>query len=1366
MSSQNNEGVFFLDDIGSPPSAPPRGLTSSPIQGASTTPTETANSSRGSSPTASPHKSVVDMPSVGQGQGSSIGNQASSASTFLGPPAAPIPKHSSSTTSTLLGTSLHKRPIHATPSAPSPLARASIVPHSSDCDSSSNDSAVLSDEEEDCMDVADMNMEFRQAIDAHAGSASAHKEKFSLGSPRNQALNERTDGERVGVGSYGGMFTPGSLLRGKRSDSGSSQSQGSNSSGAVSVPSHKDFGTSHAPVFEGSPSPLSYQAYPRQRSESFGSSMDPLMVNTNSGEGMRKRSDSIGSAGGHPPGTIGGLGSLLGFSTTIPERRRTIDKGKGKEVWPVDTAVSGSMGTSVGTSSTMSPKASPRRERGSLRATASLAGDRYVDMSVPPLVSCSLTLTHRWRSPGKSRRFSEYSGSEGRRLSISSSSGLSRSFAAPIVPHAISTISPLNPLPSPWGNSGDDLKGTSRSATSDSPTSSSSGAIRLNPVPSSVRLATDLLKSTPNASSNDSSMIIPPLSAGMSRQTGSDARQHQDSDLTATMPSTPVATRNATPEEVPVLGDASGNLPLVSSALTNEPESNLSSSPVRFTKTSNRVRPSLPPPSAFTLLNDPPVESPPLAQEELPFTADRTTWLGPASATDMPALGVLGKGLTAAPRDRSLSATDAMSSSDTNQAGVGLGINVSTSYGTRLSTKPFAHDNAGLRRTGERSLHSANYEWTDPEGDAARHANLIMQTRRAKLQKWRPASAERDDRAFGPTATLAPPRLGRTLSASGFETGPENLSAWKFQKTAPASVRQGEALIDESISSAAGSLKFPKSSLSPAAINLQEGFNLEVPFSDSTREGKIPMEKVPSTESTVNGIEWVDWLDEYKKYKEAKIRSEEENTLQPGLSNASSPQQSAPQTSLLFPSIPSENADKESKSAPSQVSPHFSKQSTPETAPQLDTTSKPPPAARSQETSSSKLSRALSHTGEVLQRTASRTDSKRLPSMTSSNPQNMYLRQTSYSHKGSAKKTKGLGNKIEGWWHSVKTNFQNPAGGSHPSPKILPFPPKGSISLERERPSQAKTPVIKVPSAPPSRRGSVMPLHSDIPAAPATFSEEMEEQAHVMRTATSHTNLVRLNEDMSPTHRAEEVFEAPSSPVPAPMLAHRQASDPIRKEFGGDRVQRLIPIQKAATGLEARRKQPALSLKLDQQRLSLPHQAQRQYSDGSTAASASGFSSSTGSRDATNYSRQTSSIGLATGLTGWDQTPSPLQALNARQPQGIDVQSPPQIGAVEFSKDSVQRHVKHRLTVAKESCDKDLQAIISEITAYVEEHLQRERQLPPDIPLEEEGDSGAPENTRRAFGSVSSIGTDGGMTTSFDAETSDRDSTMLPSGES
>jgi hypothetical protein len=363
MSSQNEE-VFFLDDIGSPPSGPPRTLTSSPIQGTSTTPTETANSSRGSSPTASPHKSLVDIPSVGQGQASPIGNQSSSGPTYLGAPVAPIPKQSS----TLLGSSLHKRPIHATPSAPSPLARASIVPHSSE-DSSSNDSDVISDEEDDCMGTSEG---FRGALEAHARFASNQRERFTLGLPRNQALGEETESERVGESSYGGMFTPGSLLRGKRADSGSSHSQTSSSSGAMSVPTHRETtaSTSHAPVFGGSP--LANQAYPRPRAESFGASMDPLMINTNLGGGMRKRSDSIGAASGQPTGA----NSILGFSTTIPERRRTSDKGKGKEVWPGESASSGPYGASVGSSSSMSSKASPRRERASLRATASLAGDR------------------------------------------------------------------------------------------------------------------------------------------------------------------------------------------------------------------------------------------------------------------------------------------------------------------------------------------------------------------------------------------------------------------------------------------------------------------------------------------------------------------------------------------------------------------------------------------------------------------------------------------------------------------------------------------------------------------------------------------------------------------------------------------------------------------------------------------------------------------------------------------------------------------------------------------------------------------------------------------------------------------------------
>jgi hypothetical protein len=547
--------------------------------------------------------------------------------------------------------------------------------------------------------------------------------------------------------------------------------------------------------------------------------------------------------------------------------------------------------------------------------------------------------------------------------------------------------------------------------------------------------------------------------------------------------------------------------------------------------------------------------------------------------------------------------------------------------------------------------------------------------------------------------------------------------------------------------------------------DLQERPSLLVPVSHTSRQGKTTMEKVPSTESTVNGIEWVDWLDEYKKYKEAKIRSEEETMPQTVSTDASTPQGSAPQSSLLSSSDPSETVDGTSATTPLQSSGHPTKSLASESSLLLDDTPRPPHSAKMPGPPITKLSRALSHTGEVLHRTASKMDSKRLPSMPSSNPQNLYMRQASYSNKGSTKKAKALGSKIEGWWHSVKTNFQNPASANLPNPKILPFPAKGSAAAERDRPLRTKTPVLKVPSAPSSRRGSVMPLYTGVPAVPATFSEDLHQQTHVLKTATSHTNLARLNEDVAPTHSAGNIFDAPSTVVPERTLGPRQTSDPIRQHVEGERVQRLIPIQRAATGLEARRNQPALSLKLDQQMLRLPHHTQRQHSDGSIAASASGVSSSTDSRDAIAFSQQTSSIGLTTGLQGWDQTPSPLQALNARQSHSIDIQSPPQTSAADFNKVSVQRHVKHRLTVAKESCDKDLQAIIAEITAYVEEHLQRERQGHSEIPLEDEDESGVLDTHQRAFGSVSSIGTDGGMATGSEAGGPDRDSYSFPSGE-
>lgn len=813
-------------------------------------------------------------------------------------------------------------------------------------------------------------------------------------------------------------------------------------------------------------------------------------------------------------------------------------------------------------------------------------------------------------------------------------------------------------------------------------------------------------------------------------------------ELVATIPSTPVATRNTTPEEVPVMDQASKDYPMLTAAMAAMAES---AGPTRLANAPKRVRASLPPPSAFTPLSDPPAESPPLPQG-LPSTlANRTSWQGPVSAAGMPSLGVLGKGLMAAPRDRSRSDTAATANFQSKQADAIQEIELSTSFGDKVEREPLLDEGFADRRDSEKSLDASVHGLSDIAGDAARHANLIMQTRRAKIQKWRPASAEKQKGAFGqdPPKRNVIPRLARTLSASRLEGAhpiqSDSLSAWNFGK--PPAVQRDASTIPLEQSQAS-----PIPSPSGIPISSADGLNLRVPGTSFDSKGEVTMERVPSSGSNVNGIEWVDWLDEYKKYKQAKIRSEEETSrpLVPPSTQPPEAERLTIQTEMPPQSSSHGIGEKSGTSASSRLSPLSPSQKISPLALEPDV-SKAPQSVRMQEMPGTKLSRALSQTGGILQRTVSRTDTRRPPSLLPSNPLGTSLRQSSLSHKGTAKKAKGLGNKIEGWWHSVKTNFQNPAVTNPPVPKILPFPPRNVNVPEGRHLPRTNAPAAKTPSAPPSRRGSVMPSHLEVTAQPTTFGDEMDQHAHALRTATSHTDLARLGQDIASLAPGEGNPHGSASPIPVPTLPHRQASDPSDGVSRSGLVQHIIPVQRAATGLEARRRQPALSLKLDNQMLALPHQSRGQYSGSFMAASASAQSSSTGSRG------QESSIGMASGLRAWDQTPSPLQALNAKPTQDKSAKPPSQGDSAEFNKVSVQRHVKHRLTVAKENCDRELQAIISEITAYVENHIQQERQLVAEIPMEEEDDLEAADSVQGPFDPVPSIGS-GGLSTNIDLE--------------
>lgn len=73
-------------------------------------------------------------------------------------------------------------------------------------------------------------------------------------------------------------------------------------------------------------------------------------------------------------------------------------------------------------------------------------------------------------------------------------------------------------------------------------------------------------------------------------------------------------------------------------------------------------------------------------------------------------------------------------------------------------------------------------------------------------------------------------------------------------------------------------------------------------------------------------------------------------------------------------------------------------------------------------------------------------------------------------------------------------------------------------------------------------------------------------------------------------------------------------------------------------------------------------------------------------------------------------------SLNATRPEPSDPvpdfnHGVPNLGNNDFTLASVRRHVRHRLTVAKEGCDRELRFIVSDITAFVEEHLH----LPPAV---------------------------------------------------
>lgn len=442
----------------------------------------------------------------------------------------------------------------------------------------------------------------------------------------------------------------------------------------------------------------------------------------------------------------------------------------------------------------------------------------------------------------------------------------------------------------------------------------------------------------------------------------------------------------------------------------------------------------------------------------------------------------------------------------------------------------------------------------------------------------------------------------------------------------------------------------------------------------------ISMARTSSGTAQVGGIEWVDWMDCYKRYKEEKIRADAEVARTKSISRphsvvgGSHQEVFSPGTSPVTVAIDHRQNMLDETSA-------------------VDLT----PTTSRDESQLPLHKRSMSIRSQLSSTEAPRSPgSKRLsifdrPRQTSSGSN-----RSDISSGQSGRKKKNLVNKMEGWWNAVKSNFVPESSHHAFQPSNL-----GVFVEPRET------------SAPGSRRGSDQsPIAAPQAALLAAPPMIRRDTSRSLRNATSHADL--------------------RTPVSASLDANREASimgstsaDIARLARGSNLdippvppLPAEIPLQGS---MEGRRRQPNLRLELEPHVMTRPNSASRSHSSGSHGVIPSHvYTAQSSTRPSENSSRSSSygnvstGPGLTPGVNSWDQTPSPIFALNSDAKETRE--NRPVAPGADITIASVRRHVKHRLTAAKEACDNTLRKTINAMTRFADE-----QRLAEDFAIEEKG---------------------------------------------
>ncbi|OXC70861.1 hypothetical protein AYX13_00277 [Cryptococcus neoformans] len=1200
----------------------------------------------------------------------------------------------------------HPAPFAATPSFPSPLARAVTVPsHSDESSSSTHSSPTQSDEEwegrrnsgeRSPSEMSGSGTPRRWAEGVHE----SHQRSPSLsraGSPTSRPPSPTT----AGTNTRPQPLTPGALLmRSRRSGSTSRHSPpriakkepttGQSMPRFVDTFSRVQTGDTSSVHSQSGSSGSGHDQSSPSKSESVS---DGRPVAIPSAQDSSKEADSLGLGWG----TWESSGSGSSFGSGAGNLR---DKGKSR-----------------GDLRDIGPP-SPRRER-----------DRTSSVSI---------------SPAKQRRPSEFlnPASEARKMPISNGRP---SFSGPGVAHlstSASMVSPLNPLPSPWTTASDTSVSAfspSASSTSESALTSGSsnagGAIKLNRVPTSVRMAADLLRNANTASPVPISGNTPPEHLSP----GNEGLVKEQIDQAIMPPPQPPAPSGQYMEDV-----RPGPTPMTTATPAPSTESHIplavGRSPSTPFKTPMvpllpRPKPSLPRESPALSSNDN-VQTP---MESAKVHKYRTSLYEPVKSSNL--LSESPSESTSGGENGSPAKSDSASvATSPSRFGLGLSIPSGSSTAPFLSPVPQSTttEKPGMTQlsrlkgaAGEKRGMAGDLAGINGMGDAASHATMIMQSRQAKIQRWGVGSNR---------GGFAPPPFGRSASAGS----PAMLAARRADRQS----EWGQLVSGGTAASSPGEDIPATSSLDAfsCAISGTLGPSTSMPStqtpnpsllglsSHGVEDNELREAAGSSTKHQSNAgaagvgdIEWVDWMDCYKGYKEMKIKAEAEamraktpkasdnpifETKQLGYEHATRP-------SLQEERRPAERAHARRFSDQEvTISSQKSGEKIPMTLTLTPTVSRDSQGgslhgSMKRQSLSFKNLIAVEPRMSPTQRRSSFFERQRQSSGSSTKTDHSYVLGSGSGSGTGLMKKKNLVSKMEGWWNAVKSNFvpEHPPGrpgGERTQGRVNRLPKRsGSI------PSITQPESAYLAPEPAALRGSPnLPLrqvisHNEL--RQRSQRDDHYETASVLDSTPADT--ARLSRNSS----AETAMPIPQHMLvpPPPPVRHASTVTEVTEEPSNPPSRQEPPIH---TSLEARRRQPNLRLELEPHTLAQPspHSSNSSSSQPRMVPLGMPLRLSESSLKSSLYG-QSLGPGLTPGAPRWDQTPSPVHTFSQHHVE--DKEDKPVAPGAELTVGSVRNHIRRRLNGAKEACDASLRRTVNSITKFVEQERQdvgRQEEVPVD----------------------------------------------------